>query len=141
MFVSLSNTMNHLIQNYETILKTLAGFPINYTPYLQIRRPKLSNMECVALGLTAEFMSIDSENQLFRMSKDTDLEHKIDRTVFNRRRKMLFSLTEHVRWHLVKVLRGFRYGAIQGFLRLTEPLVLRIQDVFGHFSGRCSPAL
>lgn len=96
--------MNHLIQNYEIILKTLASFPINYQPYLQIRHPKLSNMECIALALTAEFMSIDSENQLFRMLKGTSLEFRIDRSVFNRRRKMLFSLTEQVRQHIAGVL-------------------------------------
>ncbi len=96
--------MNHLIQDYEIILNTLAGFPINYTPFLQIRRPKISNMECIALALTAEFMSIDSENQLFRMLKNTDLQNKIDRTVFNRRRKMLFSLTEQVRRHIAGLL-------------------------------------
>ena len=96
--------MNHLIQNYEIILKTLASFPINYHPYLQIRHPKLSNMECIALALTAEFMSIDSENQLFRMLKGTSLEFKIDRSVFNRRRKMLFSLTEQVRQHIAGIL-------------------------------------
>ncbi|QES89671.1 IS982 family transposase [Rhizosphaericola mali] len=96
--------MNHLIQNYEIILKTLAEFPIIYTPYLQIRRPKLSNMECIALGLTSEFMSIDSENQLFRMLKGTNLEYKIDRSVFNRRRKMLFLLTEQVRQHIANIL-------------------------------------
>ena len=76
--------MNHLVQNYEIILESLASFPINYNPYLQIRLPKLSNMECIALALTAEFMSIDSENQLFRMLKGTILEYKIDRSVFNR---------------------------------------------------------
>lgn len=96
--------MNHLIQNYEIILKTLAVLTINYTPYLQIRHPKLSNMECIALGLTAEFMSIDSENQLFRMLKSTDLEYKIDRSVFNRRRKMLFLLTQQVRLYIANIL-------------------------------------
>ncbi len=89
--------MNHLIQNYEIILEALATMPINFQPFRQPIQPKLSNKECIALSLTAEFMSIDSENQLFRMLEETKLSNRIERMVFNRRRKLLFSLTEKVR--------------------------------------------
>ena len=98
--------MNHLIQNYEIILEALEKMPINFQPFRQPVHPKLSNKECIALSLTAEFMSIDSENQLFRMIKDTKLSNRIERTVFNRRRKLLFSLTEEVRRFMAEQLNG-----------------------------------
>ena len=82
--------MSYIIENYEIILKTLASFPTNYNPYLQIRNPKLSNIECIVLGLTAEFITIYSVNELFRALKGTGLEYKIERSVFNKRRKLLF---------------------------------------------------
>lgn len=89
--------MNNLIQNYEKILdvinKTCSHIPSQY----QIREPKLSDRELVALNLTAEYMSINTELQLFRTLSGTLLDGKIERSVYNKRRRNLFAYTEQIR--------------------------------------------
>ena len=65
--------------------------------FSQVRQPKLSNLEVVALSLTAEYMFFNSELQLFRVMKGTELEGKIERSVYNRRRRKLFDYTEKIR--------------------------------------------
>jgi hypothetical protein len=57
----------------------------------------LTNIELVALNLTAEYMSYNSELQLFRAMKCTELEGKIERSVYNKRRRKLFDYTEKIR--------------------------------------------
>ncbi|MFP5471467.1 MAG: hypothetical protein ACLGGV_07705 [Bacteroidia bacterium] len=59
--------MNNFIQNYEIIFNHLQKLGINFTDLKQIRKPKLGNLELIALNLTAEYLSIDSECQLFRV--------------------------------------------------------------------------
>ena len=43
----------------------------------------MSDLELVALNITAEHMSINSELQLFRCISGTDLDGKIERSVYN----------------------------------------------------------
>ena len=43
----------------------------------------MSDLELVALNITAEYMSINSELQLFRCISGTDLDGKIERSVYN----------------------------------------------------------
>ncbi|OAV64922.1 hypothetical protein Barb6XT_02621 [Bacteroidales bacterium Barb6XT] len=92
--------MNNLIQNYELILKELTNLCLNITGFKQIRQPKLSDLELVALNLTAGYMSFNSELQLFRAIKGTCLDNKTDRSVYNRRRRKLFNCTEKICWRL-----------------------------------------
>ncbi len=54
----------------------------------QIRVPKLSDRELIALNLSAEFPEIDSENYLFQSLPD-ELMGRIERSVYNRRRRRL----------------------------------------------------
>ena len=58
--------MNNLIQNYKIILEKLMGNCLHIKSFSQVRQPKLSNLELVALKLTVEYMSYNSELQLFR---------------------------------------------------------------------------
>jgi len=96
--------MNNLYQNYKIILTQLQKLDVSFEPFLQIRKPKLSNMECIALNITAEYMSIDSECQLFRVLKGTPLDGSIERSVYNKRKKILFGLLNEVRLSLSKRL-------------------------------------
>ncbi|KAA6337157.1 hypothetical protein EZS27_014743 [termite gut metagenome] len=89
--------MNNLIQNYELILTELTKICSPVTSIKQIRQPKLSDLDLVSLNLTAEYMSYNSEFQLFRAIKGTYLETKIERSVYNRRRRKLFDCTEKIR--------------------------------------------
>ena len=58
---------------------------------------KMSDIEVVALSLIAEYMSIDSENALFERLKHCNIDHLIERSQFNKRRRKLFMLTEEIR--------------------------------------------
>lgn len=62
--------------------------------------PKFSDIEVIALSLTAECLGIDSENYLFsKLNKEylNDFENLISRRQYNDRRKLLFEKTEAVR--------------------------------------------
>ncbi len=58
--------MNNLKANYERILEVLRKISKEQLLSYQRRQPKLSDLELISLSLTAEFMGIDSENDLFR---------------------------------------------------------------------------
>lgn len=64
------------------------------------RKQKMSDLEVVALSLTAEFMSIDSENSLFKLLLPSEIPNLIERSQFNKRRKKLFLFSEEVRTKL-----------------------------------------
>lgn len=107
MIIKQLNKMNNLIQNYEIILnhlKTTCGDIVSST---QIRTPKLSDLELVSLNLTAEYMSINTELQLFRCLKSTYLEPLIERSVYNKRRRKLFDYIESIRKRLSEKFAEF----------------------------------
>ena len=89
--------MNNLPQNYKIILKVLQKNCTHIESFKQIKTPKLSNLELAALNFTAEFMSYNTELQLFRVIKGTFLESKIERSVFNKRKRKLFDYIEKIR--------------------------------------------
>ncbi len=59
--------MNNSSANVEKILDTLKPFESKLNLKKQIRPPKMPDLELIAVDLTAEYMSIDSERQLFRI--------------------------------------------------------------------------
>jgi hypothetical protein len=61
---------------------------------------KISDLEVVALNLTAEFMSIDSENSLFKEIDKQQILNLIERSQFNKRRRKLFLFLEEIRTKL-----------------------------------------
>lgn len=99
--------MNNFIQNYNIILTNLQKLPIKSIPFIQIRKPKLSNLELIAMNLTAEYMGIDSECQLFRVVSGTILDKVIERSVYNRRKRKLFNLLEDIRKLLASYFNEF----------------------------------
>lgn len=99
--------MNNFIQSYELILEKLNDLSINFDNFLQIRTPKLSNIELIGLNITAEFKQIDSECGLFREIEKTYLFSKIERSVYNKRKRNLFVYIEEVRTILSKSLTEF----------------------------------
>ncbi|MBP6758183.1 MAG: IS982 family transposase [Flavobacterium sp.] len=64
------------------------------------RKQKMSDLEVIALSLTAEFMSIDSENSLFKEINREQISNLIERSQFNKRRRKLFFFLEEVRTKL-----------------------------------------
>ena len=99
--------MNNFIQNYEVILTNLRSIEVNFTGFRQIRKPKLSNIELIAMNFTAEYMSIDSECQLFRTIINSNLADKIERSVYNKRKRKLFDYIEEIRKTLAAKLNDF----------------------------------
>ena len=99
--------MSDFIQNYEIILKHLQSLNISIDSFQQIRKPKLGNIELIAMNITAEYMGIHSELQLFRDIKNTALEGLIERSVYNRRKRALFPQIEQVRKTLAKDFNEF----------------------------------
>ena len=89
--------MNNLIQNYKIILKELTNTCKHITTNKQIRLPKMTDLELVALNITAEYMSINSELQLFRCISGTVLDGKIERSVYNKRKRKLLPYIEKIR--------------------------------------------
>jgi hypothetical protein len=99
--------MSNFIQNYEIILKHLQSLNISIDSFRQIRKPKLGNIELIAMNLTAEYMGIHSELQLFRDIQSTSLEGLVERSVYNRRKRALFLQIEQVRKSLAKDFNEF----------------------------------
>ena len=88
--------MNNFSANYGKILETLQQIENKMNFLNQIRQPRLSDIELIAIDLTSEYMSIDSEYQLFRILPD-DLRPLIEHSVYNRRRRKLFEYREQLR--------------------------------------------
>ena len=59
------NIMNNLGQSYKKILEVLSKFFGKKLQDYQRRKAKIPDLELVILALTAEYLSIDSECQLF----------------------------------------------------------------------------
>lgn len=99
--------MNNFIQNYEIILKNLETIEIKTAIFPQIRKPRLSNIELIAMNLTSEYMGINSECQLFRVLTNTCLDGLIERSVYNRRKRRLFGLIESIRQSIASKFNEF----------------------------------
>jgi len=91
--------MHNFETNYEKIIEVLDNLDIPSNFLTQIRLPKLSDKELIGINLTAEYMGIDSEHQLFRILP-ISIDSKIERSVYNRRRRKLFPFLEQVRQKL-----------------------------------------
>lgn len=88
--------MNNFSLNYEKILKTLQLLEIRMNFLNQKRKPQLSDIELIAIDLTSEYMGIDSELDLFRNLPE-NLFLRIERSVYNRRRRGLFDHKDRLR--------------------------------------------
>jgi hypothetical protein len=67
----------------------------------------MSDIKVVAMGLTAEFMSIVSENSLFKQLILSKIPNLIERSQFNERRRKLFLFSEEIRTKLAKKFLEF----------------------------------
>jgi len=100
--------MHNIKSNFDKVFHTIKS--LNITEFSNdgnIRRPGISplftDIEVISLIIVAEYMSLDSENWLFKKIKNDykdDFPHLIDRTRFNRRKRQLFPFIEKVRQQL-----------------------------------------
>ena len=98
--------MNNLLPNYERILEVLKKLSNETLLSYQRRIPKLSDLELISLALTAEYMGIDSENHLFRHIPQV-IKNKIERSVYNRRKRRLSDSINEIRLKLVQYFNEF----------------------------------
>ncbi|QMU63258.1 MAG: IS982 family transposase [Flavobacteriaceae bacterium] len=98
--------MNNLNANYERILEVLRKISKEQLLIYQRREPKLSDLELISLSLTVEFMGIDSENDLFR-KLPIAIYQKIERSVYNKRRRRLLDHLDSIRLKLASYFNEF----------------------------------
>ena len=94
--------MSNLEASYKLILSELRKISSKENLYFKPIVPKLSDLELVSLIILAEFKSIDSECQLFRDIKGWEIESKIERSVYNRRKRKLFPFIAEIRMEMVE---------------------------------------
>ena len=99
--------MSNLEASYKLILKELIKIYKVENFYFKPRKPKLSDLELISLIILADFKSIDSEYQLFRGIKGFDIASKIERSVYNRRKRKLFPFIEEIRLKMVEKFNDF----------------------------------
>lgn len=99
--------MSNFEASYKIILKELREISKSENFYFKPIMPKLSDIEVISLMISAEFKSIDSEYQLFRELKGTCIEGKIERSVYNRRKRRLFPFIEEIRMKMVQRFNEF----------------------------------
>lgn len=98
--------MHNFRANYGKILEVLNQVDPKLDYLKQIRKPKLRDKELIAMNLTSEYMDIDSECQLFRVLPPS-LSSLIERSVYNRRKRKLFSAQQNLRLKLVNQINEF----------------------------------
>lgn len=90
--------MSNIVKNYLRVLEVISSLNCELEFKSGIgRKDKMSDLEVVALSLTAEFMSIDSENSLFKQLSSNEIPNLIERSQFNKRRRKLFLFSEEIR--------------------------------------------
>lgn len=106
--------MHNFIANFVRILRICKDFAGNrVNEFGNIPRcgvvPKFSDLEVIALGITAEAFGFDSENLLFhRLHHECkeDLPNLISRRQFNARRKLTARLAEEIRKDVAAAIDG-----------------------------------
>ena len=101
-------SMSNIVKKYLRVLEVISSLNCesNYKSGVG-RKEKMSDLEVVALSLTAEFMSIDSENSLFKEINNQQIPNLIERSQFNKRRRKLFFFLEEVRIKLASYFLEF----------------------------------
>jgi hypothetical protein len=104
--------MNNLEAIYDFILNQLNELTITENFYFKPIKPKLSDIELIAINICAEYLSIDSEYQLFRHLSNSKMNGLIERSVYNRRKRKLFYHMEDVRKLMVAKFNEFENAFI-----------------------------
>lgn len=100
--------MSNIAKNYFRVLEVVSSLNCESEFKSGVgRKKKMSDIEVVALSLTAEFMSIDSENSLFKQINTAAIPNLIERSQFNKRRRKLFLFCEQARMKLASYFLEF----------------------------------
>lgn len=100
--------MSNIVKNYLRVLEVISSLNCELEFKSDVgRKYKMTDLEVVALSLTAEFMSIDSENALFKQVTTSEISNLIERSQFNKRRRKLFLFSEEIRTRLASFFLDF----------------------------------
>lgn len=100
--------MSNIVKNYLRVLEIISSLNCELEFKSDVgRKYKMTDLEVVALSLTAEFMSIDSENSLFKQITTNEISNLIERSQFNKRRRKLFLFSEEIRTKLASFFLDF----------------------------------
>lgn len=101
-------SMSIIVKNYQKVLEVINTLKLPINQYIKAgRKVKMSDIEIVALSLTAEYMSIDSENSLFKQLESSPVMNLIERSQYNKRRRKLFDFSELIREQMYKRFNEF----------------------------------
>lgn len=95
--------MSNLQRYYSQFLSLLHDIEPKDNFLGQIRQPKLSDKALIALSLAAEAAGIDSELNLFSQLPE-DLNGKIERSVYNKRRRRLSFKTQQLQARIANII-------------------------------------
>jgi len=98
--------MHNFLSNFDKIYEVLKLISNEDLLLYQRRKPRLSDLALVAINLTAEYLGFDSECDLFR-KLPPELSSKIERSVYNRRKRGLFPYIENIRVKLSNTFNEF----------------------------------
>lgn len=100
--------MSNIVKNYLRFLEVISSLNCELEFKSKVgRKAKMSDIEIVALSLTSEYMSIDSENDLFKQLVNSSIPNLIERSQFNKRRRKLFEFSEKIRTTLARSFLEF----------------------------------
>jgi hypothetical protein len=100
--------MSNIVKNYLRVLEVISSLNCELEYKSGVGgKVKMSDIEVVALSLTAEYMSIDSENDLFKQLVNSSIPNVIERSQFNKRRRKLFEFSEKIRTTLASSFLEF----------------------------------
>ena len=101
-------SMTIMVKNYFRVLEVISSLSYDLEFKSNVGRwAKMPDLEVVALSLTTEFMSIESENSLFKQINQGEIPNLIERSQFNKRRRKLSLFSEEVRTKLAKQFLEF----------------------------------
>ena len=100
--------MSNIVKNYLRVLEVISSLNCEMEYKSGVgAKVKMSDIELVALSLTSEYMSIDSENDLFKQLVNSSIPNLIERSQFNKRRRKLFDFSEKIRTTLASSFLEF----------------------------------
>lgn len=90
--------MANITKHYFKVLEVLNSLNVDFNHIFRAGiKAKMSDIEVVALSLTAEYMSINSEDDLFKQLVNSSILNLIELSQFNKRRRKLFEISEIIR--------------------------------------------
>jgi hypothetical protein len=100
--------ISNIVKNYLRVLEVISSLDCELEVKSDVgRKYKMTDLEVVALSLTAEFMSIGSENAPFKQVTTSEISNLIERSQFNKIRRKLFLFSEEIKTRLASFFLDF----------------------------------